>query len=293
MLAMLSSLIISLLGLPILFGLAVTSGFSGTDKPHDNSRRDLLWKVPVGTAFVYGYGNLAYKTFAVQHLKYPDAHERRVISTIAESLKLASESNSDRPALRVLEVGIGKDLRLLRAGLYAKALEQIAIKESALEITGVDIDLPRKEIVEATNKLLKGSRPHVTISTTEASITSRMPFRESFFDVVICSLTLCSVDSQEKAIAEMNRVLRSDGTLGYIEHVAVNPDEPYRFLKWQQQAFDPLQQALADNCHLHRFTEDAILAGFGPNSRLISKERFLVDDMWPVSCQACGILQKG
>eukprot|EP00957_Ditylum_brightwellii_P030283 2293379-Ditylum_brightwellii.AAC.1 len=65
----------------------------------------------------------------------------------------------------------------------------------------------------------------------------------------------------------MNRVLNSNGgTFGYVEHVAVRVDDDsknddsrprwsYEFLERQQQTLDPLQQAVADNCHLHRNTD--------------------------------------
>eukprot|EP00957_Ditylum_brightwellii_P045550 3453571-Ditylum_brightwellii.AAC.1 len=61
----------------------------------------------------------------------------------------------------------------------------------------------------------------------------------------------------------MNQVLNSNGgTFGYAEHVAVRVDDglkndsrlcwSYEFLERQQQTLDPLQQAVADNCHLHQ-----------------------------------------
>jgi hypothetical protein len=80
-----------------------------------------------------------------------------------------------------------------------------------------------------------------------------------------------------------------------VEHVAVVPEEPYRFLEWQQAFLDPLQQKLADNCHLHRYTDDTIAkifrqtdSGLGVH---LQHERFLVDDMWPASCQCSGVIQ--
>ena len=92
----------------------------------------------------------------------------------------------------------------------------------------------------------------------------------------------------------MIRVLRPDGgTFGYVEHVAVNPDEPYRYLELQQTAFDPVQQVLADNCHLNRYTERTLESVLEPlQAVLVSHERFLVRDMWPVTCQCCGVYQR-
>jgi hypothetical protein len=93
----------------------------------------------------------------------------------------------------------------------------------------------------------------------------------------------------------MNRLLRPDGgCFGYIEHVAVNPDENYNFLEYQQQLLDPLQQLVAENCHLHRYSQDAIVSEFGVGRSAVqlAEERFIVDSMWPVSCQSCGVVQK-
>jgi ubiquinone/menaquinone biosynthesis C-methylase UbiE len=133
------------------------------------------------------------------------------------------------------------------------------------------------------------------IDAMAGDITDRLAYPDNYFDAVVCCLTLCSVQEQQAALNEIRRLIRPNGgTFGYVEHVAVNPDEPYRFLEWQQTVLDPLQQALADNCHLHRYTEDAISSTFDvPNSaQRISEERFFVNDMWPVSCQCCGVIQR-
>jgi hypothetical protein len=61
---------------------------------------------------------------------------------------------------------------------------------------------------------------------------------------------------------------------------------------------DPLQQVLADNCHLHRYTDARIAEVFhigttsASETRIISQHHFLVDDMWPVSFQVSGVLQR-
>jgi len=65
------------------------------------------------------------------------------------------------------------------------------------------------------------------------------------------------------------------------------------FLEWQQRTLDPLQRLVAHNCHLHRETEAAVrdvFAAPGMSSRVLYGERFFVDDMWPVSCQCCGVI---
>lgn len=276
------------------------------------TRRDLLWKIPVAGvgAWAFAYSevlvDLAHPT-----LVYPEGHERRVSATVATALERASvqashgaDGTAAEVPLRVLEVGIGKDCRLLRRGLYDDGLRSIhssdGRKVRKVEITGVDL-LPADE------KALEDARLHlaslrsddqlpleVSLQAAQGSITEPLDYPDGHFDCVVCCLTLCSVDDLDRAVREMVRLVRPDGgTFGYVEHVAVEPNEPYRFLELQQIAFDPLQQLLVDNCHLHRYPERAIESAFrSPQAVLVSHERFIVKDMWPVTCQCCGVYQR-
>jgi SAM-dependent methyltransferase len=91
-------------------------------------------------------------------------------------------------------------------------------------------------------------------------VLEHLPESDSAFDRVVCTLTLCSVKSQEMALAEIQRVLRPGGKLMFIEHVAsFKPGG----LQLAQRLLDPLQHALADGCHLTRHTGEAMEgAGF-------------------------------
>jgi SAM-dependent methyltransferase len=114
------------------------------------------------------------------------------------------------------------------------------------------------------------------------------------FDAVICSYLLCSVTNPQRVLHEIYRVLKTNrGVFGFVEHVAVEPqlDNGHEFLEFQQVLLDPLQQAVANNCHLHRYTEQTIQSVFGGQS-FLKKDRFFVDEMWPVSCQMSGIIRK-
>ena len=67
------------------------------------------------------------------------------------------------------------------------------------------------------------------------------------------------------------------------------------FLELQQRVLDPLQQAVAHNCHLHRQTDAVISSAFGVDASeqatLLDTERFLCKEMWPVSLQCCGVVK--
>lgn len=264
------------------------------------SRRDILLTVPIAAGGAVVYGKLlsdATEKLLRGELVYPDDHESRTKSTIAEAVLASIPRETGRP-LRILEVGIGKDCRIIRRGLYNDALDQVSSRGvKDIDLIGVDIASPTAAAMDAAkDKLLKKADDvNVSFEFVEGSLTSRLNFQDGYFDCVICALTLCSVEDQISALNEIKRVLRKDGgAFGYIEHVAVNNDEPYRLLEFQQLAFDGIQQIVADNCHLHRYTEESINSVFGVSdgrSRLIARERFLVDGMWPVSCQTTGVIQ--
>jgi ubiquinone/menaquinone biosynthesis C-methylase UbiE len=271
------------------------------------ARRHLL-TLPIGVGGAIIYGNLvadASQKFSRGDLVYPDAHEKRVASTIGMALsssistRTGDDQSMDRH-MRVLEIGIGKDCRLIRRNLYLQAYREAAASRriSIIDLTGVDISSPSESTLKASEESLSHLDKEYHMSTdfrfVKGNISQGLEFPDGFFDCIISSLTLCSVEDQEAALKEIKRLIRPEGgTFGYIEHTAVLPSEPYRVLELQQRLFDSLQQALADNCHLRRYTDSNILEIFGRDeSRIIASERYLVDEMWPVSCQSCGVVQR-
>jgi SAM-dependent methyltransferase len=233
---------------------------------------------------------------------YPESHETRVQSTISSAVAASIPRTDGGPfrqsrPLRLLEVGFGTECRVALRGLYASAIRGV----KTIEVRGVDIAPPSDKILEEARSSLQriGAAYDVQIDLQfmPGSITSRLDFTDGYFDSVVTALTLCSVDDQMAALREIKRLVRQDeGTFGFVEHVAVKPEEPYRLIELQQKLFDPLQQVVADNCHLHHYTETIVAQVFdvvvGMSSRKISGERFLVKGMWPVSCQSSGVIQR-
>ncbi|XP_021515833.1 thiol S-methyltransferase TMT1B [Meriones unguiculatus] len=74
---------------------------------------------------------------------------------------------------------------------------------------------------------------------------------DSSMDVVVSTLVLCSVQSPEKVLQEIRRVLKPGGVLFFWEHVA-EPRESLAFL-WQR-LFEPTWKRFGDGCHLTRET---------------------------------------
>ena len=83
---------------------------------------------------------------------------------------------------------------------------------------------------------------------------------DASFDAVVCTLVLCSVKDLGKTLAEIHRVLRSQGKLFFIEHVAATNN--IKRYQWQRRlAF--LWKHMMGGCHITRSTEEAIIqAGF-------------------------------
>ncbi|CAJ1965119.1 unnamed protein product [Cylindrotheca closterium] len=322
------------------------------EAPESISRRNLLtWPIGIGGAVVYGkLLSSSLEKLSRGDSVFPDDHERRVRMVLSTSLQASAQGlmmtnhriiandqspladappspSSPRP-FRVLEVGIGNEWRLARRGLYGDGLQELrrmGIRD--LDVTGVDLVTPKEAVLKQARDKMQalvaatgevGEQPalRVNLHAIKGSITAKLnDYPNGYFDAVICSLTLCSVDDQTAALAEIHRLMRSSGgTFGYLEHVAVDDDEPYSFLEVQQKVLDPLQQALADNCHLHRYTDETIAEEFrlpqdndndndndnasqlltssSSSSSYLLHERFLVDGMWPISCQCCGVIQQ-
>lgn len=83
----------------------------------------------------------------------------------------------------------------------------------------------------------------------------RLPFPDATFDTAVVTLVLCSVPSQEVALAEIARVLKPSGRLLFLEHVRSNDPKVAK----RQDRIRPLCNHLAD-CNPNRETLAAIEA---------------------------------
>lgn len=87
-----------------------------------------------------------------------------------------------------------------------------------------------------------------------------LPFDDDAFDHVVSSLVLCSVRDQSRALAEVRRVLKPEGTFRFWEHV--RSDES-RLWGTVQDIITPAWRWLGAGCHPNRRTRQAIEnAGF-------------------------------
>lgn len=142
----------------------------------------------------------------------------------------------------LLEVGAGTGANL---AYYPPGLERLVLTEPDVRMRA---RLSRRLASSAP-------RPAAPIEVIDASL-ERLPFAAASFDVVVATLVLCSVGDPAAALAEIRRVLRPGGRLVFLEHVAAADGNR---LRWQRR-IEPLWRRIADNCHLTRRSEEAIVA---------------------------------
>lgn len=103
------------------------------------------------------------------------------------------------------------------------------------------------------------SEAPVAITVLDGS-ASQLPGDQASFDAGVAALVLCTVPDQAQALAELFRVIRTDGELRFYEHVVSKRPWEARF---QRLADATLWPRLAGGCHLTRDTTAAIeCAGF-------------------------------
>ncbi len=117
----------------------------------------------------------------------------------------------------------------------------------------------------------------------EAGVAEALPLADASADLVVATLVLCSVADVPRAAAEAARVLRPGGRLLFIEHTAARGAP---FLRLKQAILDPLQQLLADGCHLCRDPLPAIEAAFGG---AVEAERLAVPGQGLIGPHVAGI----
>ncbi|WP_327432918.1 class I SAM-dependent methyltransferase [Streptomyces sp. NBC_01236] len=102
---------------------------------------------------------------------------------------------------QVLEVAIGTGLNL---PLYPADVELTGIEWSPAML---DIALHRAEQLGRAAQLREAD-------------AHDLPFPDASFDTVVCTLSLCAIPDDRRAVAEMTRVLRTGGRLLLLDHIA-------------------------------------------------------------------------
>ena len=147
-----------------------------------------------------------------------------------------------KAAGKVLELGIGGGLNL-----------QFYDPAKVSSVSGVDPSAELRAAAKAAERP-EGLKVDIQKGTAEA-----LPFDNGSFDCVVCTFTLCSVQSPRAALEEAKRVLKPGGRFLYCEH-GLAPDVDVA--KWQGR-LEPMWKAIAGGCHLTRpVTASVADAGF-------------------------------
>lgn len=99
---------------------------------------------------------------------------------------------------------------------------------------------------------LTATRPHTHVLCAPAE---RIPIPDASVDAVVCCVSLCSVADQDRALAELARVLRPGGRLVAFEHVAAPKGT---WLRRGQRAIAPVSRWVDRGCDPARETEAAL-----------------------------------
>ena len=141
----------------------------------------------------------------------------------------------------VVEIGPGTGINFL---YLPKNIEWIGIEPNEAFHEGV-ISAAKKQKIRSS--MLSSSAESISLPDESA-------------DIVISTLVLCSVPDQKRALAEAKRILKKDGRLIFIEHVAAKQGTLRRTA---QNIFNPINRFIADGCNCNRETWKQIeQAGF-------------------------------
>ncbi|MFL6113260.1 MAG: class I SAM-dependent methyltransferase [Catenulispora sp.] len=178
--------------------------------------------------------DLQHPRFARAYLKLSAASEARGVAS--HRVKLLSGL-----AGRVVEVGAGNGLNF---GHYPPAVT---------DVVAVEPD----DILRAVAERAAAEAP-VPVRVA-AGHAEALPGADGSFDAAVASLVLCSVPSQDRALAEIARVLRAGGLLAFYEHVrSARP-----VVGWAEDLVTPIWRRAAGGCHPNRDTVRAVeRAGF-------------------------------
>jgi len=133
---------------------------------------------------------------------------------------------------QTLEIGSGTGLNLLH---YPDDLDSLVLAEPDPSM--------RKRLEDAVRR--SGRNAEVIDARAQ-----RLPFGDQTIDTVVSTLVLCTVDAPDLALREVERVLRPDGQLLFIEHV--RSDSPL-LARWQDRLARPWQR-FAEGCRCNRAT---------------------------------------
>ncbi len=136
----------------------------------------------------------------------------------------------------VLEIGAGTGANI---PLYGDSVEKLILAEP---------EAPMFKRLQSTSA--KSAVPNEIVLATAESL----PLADASVDTAVSTIVLCTVESQERSLAEIARVLKPGGKLLFLEHVRSR--DP-KVAKWQDR-LNWLWKKFGNGCNCNRRTLDVI-----------------------------------
>ena len=163
----------------------------------------------------------------------------------------------DRMLADTEDAGLRDHRRALLAGARGRVLEIGA--GTGLNLDHYGPDVTELVLTEPEEPMARRLRAKATKGEVVEAGADALPFPDDSFDTVVSTLVLCTVPDQERAIAEIRRVLKPDGRLLFLEHVR---SHDAKTAKWQDRLMRPWR-FIGHGCHCNRDTAAALTrAGF-------------------------------
>ena len=136
-----------------------------------------------------------------------------------------------RASGRTLEIGSGTGSNL---SLYPADLEELVLAE------------PDPHMQKALQRRIE--EDGASVAEVVQAPAEELPFPDSGFDCVTCTMVLCTVPDPAEALVEVARVLKPGGRFLFMEHVR---SEDPKFARRQDRLEKPWR-FIADGCHCNR-----------------------------------------
>lgn len=173
-----------------------------------------------------------YEKYVLPKLVHLAMRQRRATAERRKFIPLASGT--------VLEIGIGSGLNL---PFYGPTVRKLYALDPSRELWKM-----------ARRRVRKAPFPVEFL----ASSAERIPLADMTVDTVVTTWTLCTIPDPIRALTEMQRVLKPEGRLIFVEH-GRSPDPGV--LAWQDR-LTPLWKRIGGGCHLNRPIDD-LMVGAG------------------------------
>ena len=186
-----------------------------------------------------------------------------------EPVRRQREKVVPRACGQVLEIGVGTGLNL---AFYDRAkVERLVALDPALEL-----QQRARQRAEAAGVEIE----FLPVSGED------IPLEDASVDTVVITYTMCSIPDVDRALHEMHRVLRPEGSLLFSEHGRA-PDAGV--VRWQDRV-NPIWRRISGGCNINRAIPDLLgTAGFRLaelDSMYLPGPRLLTFTYWGMATRA-------